>query len=355
MIESASCDTTEFEQAPTWTTGKVLDGQSAKGVCRLLDDYGFAVVPNVFSSSETELGLELVKAAINDPARTRSSFASHTDIRFRRRDFCALPSAPGVMEVASKLCSRLSPVLREYCGGRGNVLEISSFTSNNGCSHQYLHRDPFGVISMFVAVDDVSPEQGGTLFVPDTHLYSGAELGMEERRNYLMWNFKLLVNSEIFAHNLRKLVKMRRSNSGGMTRKEFYARTFTRAFDDHQPNILRFLVGKNMHFNARMFKPGTLMSLMRRRAELRNAFRLIQVAPKKGTIIIYRSDILHAGPDNTSDRPRYFFGLSLARDVIHPKMWRIGYTPHPSLLENPVTLQDLITMQVPSVNLQCNT
>jgi ectoine hydroxylase-related dioxygenase (phytanoyl-CoA dioxygenase family) len=342
MIENVSCDTSDFEQVPAWTPYHVLDTESARGVCERIDHHGFAIVPNVFSASDAELGLQLVKAAIEDPDRTRATFASNTDIRYRRRDFCALPSSPEVIDFASKLCARLAPALREYCGSQRPVLEISSFTSNDGCSHQYLHRDPPGVLSMFVAVDNVSPEQGGTLFVPGTHMYSGAELGMEKRRNQLMKDFQVLINCSIFAYNYRKVRKMWRKGPETMSRDEFLARTFSRVFDDHQPNILRFLLCKNFHFNARLFKPATVLRLYRERSNLRKTFRLIQAAPRQGSVIIYRSDMLHAGPDNMTKQPRYFFGLSLARDVIHPEMWRAGYTPHPSLLENSIKLGDFI-------------
>ena len=60
-------------------------------------------------------------------------------------------------------------------------------------------------------------------------------------------------------------------------------------------------------------------------------FRLVQTAPRKGTVILYRSDLLHAGPDNRSLHPRRFFGMSIARDVIEHKYWHDGYSPHPTL------------------------
>ena len=49
------------------------------------------------------------------------------------------------------------------------------------------------------------------------------------------------------------------------------------------------------------------------------------------TVILYRSDLLHAGPDNRSPYPRRFFGMSIARDIIEPKYWHDGYFAAPHL------------------------
>jgi len=52
--------------------------------------------------------------------------------------------------------------------------------------------------------------------------------------------------------------------------------------------------------------------------------------------------MLHADPDNRSTKPRFFFGMSIARDVIFDEQWRNGYAPHTSLLAEPETLGDLL-------------
>ena len=68
----------------------------------------------------------------------------------------------------------------------------------------------------------------------------------------------------------------------------------------------------------------------------------MQTAPARGTVILYRSDMLHAGPDNRTDNPRYFFGMSIARDVVFEEQWREGYSSHESLLDNPQNYGDLL-------------
>ena len=49
---------------------------------------------------------------------------------------------------------------------------------------------------------------------------------------------------------------------------EFRDRVFSRLWDQHQPNILRFLLGKNSQFSLRHCSPGTLWRLRRERAVL---------------------------------------------------------------------------------------
>ena len=52
--------------------------------------------------------------------------------------------------------------------------------------------------------------------------------------------------------------------------------------------------------------------------------------------------MVHAGPDNRSPRPRRFFSMSIARDIVEPKYWHDGYAPHPSLLARPLSYGDLL-------------
>ncbi|MEQ1807663.1 MAG: hypothetical protein ABL900_19965 [Burkholderiaceae bacterium] len=130
-------------------------------------------------------------------------------------------------------------------------------------------------------------------------------------------------------------------------KREFLDRTFSRKRDDHQPNMLRFLLGKSGVFKISMLDPLTLLRLWRERRMLDCTFRLVQATPKKGTVILYRSDMLHAGPDNRARKPRYFFSLSIARDAMHPKLRSEGYSPHSTLLAEPKTLGDLLDARQP--------
>jgi hypothetical protein len=337
-----SHDTREFEVPAELDENGRLTRTCAKQVCKVLDDHGFVVIPRLLTDEEAAAGLGIVREAIADPHREMGAFASQTDIRYKRRDFCPLPSTEPVLSYAAMLCRRLDTALIEYCGRTRPVLEISTLTSYLGSSHQYIHRDPDGVICLFTALDDISPAQGGTVFVPGTHKFSGAEMKHGGKANLLMGLYQTLCNMRILRYNLANLQRIRKRAEPPITRQEYRDRVFSRRYDNHQPNLLRFFLGKNPVFSLSKLGPSAILKLLRKRKELETTFRLIQSAPAKGTVILYRSDMLHAGPDNRSAKPRFFFSMSLARDIILPKQWRDGYSPHSSLLAEPKTLGDLL-------------
>ena len=337
-----SNDTSLFEvPAVLDGSGKLADHCVRQALTKM-DTHGLVILTNLLSDEEANAGLDLMRQTIADPDRSRSSFASETDNHYVRRDFCSLPSTPPVTSFAATLCQRLEGVLSEYCGRSRPLLEVATFTSYFGSSHQYIHRDPSGVISLFAAVEDVSEQQGGTVFVPGTHMYGGAENKLDGAAYELMQLFRLKTNYRVFRHNLKKLWQMRKNRNAPLAPGEFLDRVFSSKWDQHQPNLLRFLLGKNSQFSLRMLGPLTLWKLFRRREALRNLFTLVQTAPHKGTVILYRSDLLHAGPDNRSPDPRRFFGMSIARDIIEPKYWHDGYSPHPTLTARPMSFGDLL-------------
>lgn len=341
-----SNDTSAFEvPAAMDKTGK-LTGDCVHQALTMMDRYGLVVLTNLLSDEEADAGLELMRQTIDDPDRNRSSFASETDNRYLRRDFCALPSTPLVTRFAATLCQRLEGIYLEYCGRSRALLEVATFTSYFGSSHQYIHRDPSGVISLFAAVEDVSEHQGGTVFVPGTHMYGGAENTYDGMAKELMELFRTQCNYRIFWHNFKKLWQMRKNEEAALAPGEFLDRVFSAKWDQHQPNLLRFALGKNSQFSLRMLGPRTVWKLYRQREALNDYFRLVQAAPRKGTVILYRSDLLHAGPDNRSPHPRRFFGMSIARDIIEHKYWHDGYSPHPTLTADPVSLGDLLDFPV---------
>ncbi len=154
--------------------------------------------------------------------------------------------------------------------------------------------------------------------------------------------FRRRANARIFRHNLAKLWRMRKASEAALAPGEFRDRVLSTKWDQHQPNLLRFMLGKNSQFSLRHLGPRTLWQVLRRGEELDALFQPVQAAPRKGTVILYRSDLLHAGPDNRTARPRRFFGMSIARDIIAPKYWHDGYSPHPTLLAAPLTFGDLL-------------
>ena len=321
--------------------GKLTD-HCVRQALTMMDTHGLVVLTNLLSDKEADVGLELMRQTIADPDRNRSAFASETDNRYLRRDFCSLPSTPHVTSFTATLCRRLEGVLSEYCGRSRPLLEVATFTSYFGSSHQYIHRDPSGVISLFAAVENVSEQQGGTVFIPGTHMYGGADNKHGGKASELMELFRIQCNYRILFHNLKKLWGMRKDEAASLAPGEFLDRVFSTKWDQHQPNLLRFVLGKNSQFSLRMLGPSTLWKLYRHREALSNLFSLVQTAPGKGTVILYRSDLLHAGPDNRSPHPRQFFGMSIARDIIEPKYWHDGYSPHPTLTAHPMSFGDLL-------------
>lgn len=337
-----SNDTSAFEvPAVLDDTGRLAD-HCVRQALMMMDTHGLVILTDLLSDEEADIGLALVRQTIDDPDRSQCSFASETDNRYLRRDFCSLPSTPPVTRFAATVCQRLESVLSEYCGRSRPILELATFTSYQGSSHQYIHRDPAGVISMFAAVEDVSDQQGGTVFVPGTHLYGGSDNRHGGNASEWMELFRTQCNLRIFGHNLKKLWAMRKDQGTPLAPGEFRDRVFSTKWDQHQPNLLRFLLGKNSQFSLRRLGPRTLWKLYRDRAALGDLFQLVQTAPRKGTVILYRSDLLHAGPDNRSPHPRRIFGFSIARDIIDPKYWHDGYSPHPTLTARPMCLGDLL-------------
>ena len=343
-----SSDTSAFEVPATLDGAGRLTDDCARQALAMMDTHGLVILTGCLSDEEADAGLDLMRATIDDPDRARSAFASETDNHYLRRDFCSLPSSPAVTRYAARLAQRLEGVLSEYCGRSRPVLEIATFTSYLGSSHQYIHRDPSGVISLFAAVEDVSETQGGTVFVPGTHMYGGAGNRHGGSAYDLMELFRIAANARVMRHNLKKLWQMRKGTGATLAPGEFRDRVFSTKWDQHQPNLLRFVLGKNAQFSLAMLSPRTLWNLYRQRTAIDDLFQLVQTAPKKGTVIVYRSDLLHAGPDNRSPKPRRFFGMSIARDIIETKYWHDGYSPHPTLTAHPQCFGDLLDMPPPN-------
>lgn len=337
-----SSDTAAFEVAAVRDAQGRLTEPCARAARAMMATHGFVILTGLLSHAEADAGLALVRAALDDPERSRCAFASQTDNRHRRRDFCALPASPEVTAFAATLARRLEDVLSAYCGREHPLLEVTTLTSYFGSSHQYIHRDPPGVISLFAALEDVSDAQGGTVFVPGTQPSGIAGRPHDPGTLALMDLASIAWNWRILRHNLAKLWAMRGSTEAPLGPGELRDRVFSTKWDEHQPNLLRFLIGKNPLFSLAMLTPPTLWRLWRHRAELRHRFRLVQTAPKKGTVILYQSDMLHAGPDNRSPAPRRLFSMSLARGPVTEKMWHSGYSPHPTLKERPMSFGDLL-------------
>ena len=339
-----SHDTAEFEVAVDLDKSGILAKDKVKQACHILDKQGFVILTDLLTEEESTNGLNLVTEQLADPDRERSDFASQVDIQYVRRDFCPLPSTKPILSFSSLVCKRISTILLEHTGASRPVLEISTLTSYEGSSHQYLHRDPEGIISVLVAVDTINEQQGGTLLVPGTHPYLGSDYEHDGLATLYMHHFQKMVNTRIFAYNFAKLRRIMKTQQPSMSAQEYRRRMYysPSLHDDHQPNLFNFLLGRNSYFDLTNFNPLELIRIFRHKRAARKAYKLIQVCPSRGSVIIYRSDMLHAGPDNCSTRPRYFFNINIAREMVHPVYGEEGYSSHSTLKENPLCLDDLI-------------
>ena len=352
MIElGISHDTSPFEVRALLDEEGRLTVDCARQALMLLESEGLVIITDLLSTEEANKGSDLVRNAIQDPDRDHCAFASETDNRFKRRDFCSLPSSPDVIGFSATLCKRLESVLAQYCGRAHRLLEVTTLTSYLGSSHQYIHRDPSGVISFFVSVEDIKEEQGGTIFVPRTQL--DGVMGQEHDNPSLeaMTLFRARRNFCILRYNLAKLLRMLQDEGSTLAPGEFRERVFSTQWDEHQPNLLRYMMGKNSQFSVRDLSPDFLWKLFRQRDAFGRGFHIVKTAPRKGTVIIYKSDMLHAGPDNRSLTPRRFFSMSFAREMIATKSWHTGYSPHPTLKASPISFGDLLDYPLtPSLN-----
>lgn len=337
-------DMSLFEVPATLNADGKLTDTCVQQALTVMNREGFVIFTDLMSDEESDVGLELIRQTIEDPDRVRGSFASETDNRYVRRDFCSLPSTMPVLSFAAMLAQRIEPVISTYCARTHPLLEVTTLTSYIGSSHQYVHRDPAGVISLFAAVADVSEAQGGTVFIPGTHLDGRAEERRGATAHELMELFRVKSNAYILCYNLAKLWRMLRQGKTSLAWGEFRDRVFSSAWDEHQPNLMRFILGKNSQFSIRNLGPRTLWRLYRHRDALSDIFHLVQTAPRKGTVILYQSDLLHAGPDNRSPHPRRLFSMSIARNPVEPKVWHAGYSPHPTLIANSISLGDLLDL-----------
>jgi ectoine hydroxylase-related dioxygenase (phytanoyl-CoA dioxygenase family) len=346
-----SNDTSQFEVPAVLDEAGKLTDHCVRQAIATIDTHGFVILTNLLSDDEADAALELVRQTADDPDRNLCTFASETDNRYKRRDFCSLPSTPVMKGLAGTMCQRLEGVVKEYCRPSHRLLEAITLTSYLGSSHQYFHRDPPNVLSFFAAFEDISSEQGGTVFVPGTHRYAGVEKRHGGRSFELMNLFLVRSNIAIFWQNLRMLWRMRTDKDAPLAPGEFRDRVFSTKWDEYQPNFLRFLLGRNTHLSLGTLRPSTLLKLYRERETLDKLFYFVRTAPRKGTVIAFRSDVIHAGPDNRSPQPRRLYGMSISRDIIDGEHLFDGYSPHPSLIAQPMTFGDLLNtppMAVPS-------
>jgi ectoine hydroxylase-related dioxygenase (phytanoyl-CoA dioxygenase family) len=324
----------EFECMAELTESKSLTEACAHSVQEKLDRNGFVIIKNLLTDAEAAVGLELVCSTLGDSQREFSTFASYTDTQHGRRDFCPLPLSAPVKDFSSQLIKRIWPVLGEYCGSSRQVLEISTLTSRMGSSHQFLHRDPPGIISILVAVSDISEAQGGTIFVPGTHFYSGSRRAHSGKNESLSAAYALYVNLHTFFYNVRTILRLR--FQGNLSWRELWDRLFSlKKKDHHQPTWYKFL--GLLYYGRRH-----LLSALFQRAKLARLFTRVQLSPSAGTVVMYRSDILHCGPDNRSDTPRHFISVNISRDVIHEDEWSSGYTAHSTLKKSPQNVADFL-------------
>jgi hypothetical protein len=152
--------------------------------------------------------------------------------------------------------------------------------------------------------------------------------------------YENLFNLRIFYHNLVKLWRIRKLLAAG----EFRARVISRNLDLHQPNLYSFLSKWGKHINVHIL-PKKFWRLYKLRKEC-CAYDCFQVSPKNGTAILYFSEIMHAGPDNNTEKPRHFLNLSVVRPTLLGEVRKNAYTLHPSFISEPKTLGEILDIQL---------
>lgn len=331
MALPTTFDTTAFEVAPRFDADGVITAESLDEIRAVMDDNGFVILPGFLTPDEVETGRGLQDGTIVDVAGETSQFASETDIHYRRRDFHAIPWTDTTHRFLSSVLGRTGDLLRPYMDDDAALLECSAMISYPGSSHQYLHRDPDGAISVFLVLDDVDRKRGGTVFVPGSHRDDSTDVYVYAR----------MINAVVFAHNLVKLVKMRLGRGPEPGPGEIRSRLWSRLADRHQPNLLGFLTGKNIYMSIRDFFPDRLFRLVTRGPRAWRSYQLVGTAPDTGTVIVWHSRIFHAGPDNVSDGARMIMTVSLSRDGFDAYEWREAYQPHSSMVGNPTRVAEL--------------
>ena len=95
-----------------------------------------------------------------------------TGLRLQRR----LPLSAPVREAMRHSLSSLGPVLRSTLGPKAMMCELACIVANPGAPHQTFHRDAGemsqpgpGMVSVFIALQDVTCEMGPTVYIPRTH------------------------------------------------------------------------------------------------------------------------------------------------------------------------------------------
>jgi hypothetical protein len=92
-----SYDTKAYEVQAELSEDGLLTDECSQQICKVLDEFGFVVIPDLQTEEEADIGLKIVQDAIADPTRERGDFASQTDILYQRRDFCPLASTSPVL------------------------------------------------------------------------------------------------------------------------------------------------------------------------------------------------------------------------------------------------------------------
>ena len=334
-MKGINYDTRPFEISAEFGSEGRLSSDCVEHIAKIFDEFGFVIIVGLLTGQEAQKGLDIIRVTLDDPRRLKGKFGSRLDHKFNRRDFCPLPATEPVLSFVAMLCKKLGGIIKQYCDMTRPIIEISTLTSYSGSSHQYIHRDYGNVISIIVSVEDVSKEQGGTLFIPRTHNPPS------KKTRKLMDNYKQLFNLRILYYNLVKLWRIRKLLAAG----EFRARVISRNFDSHQPNLSSFLSKKGRHINLFMLlkKLGQLYKLR----EKFHAYDCFQVSPKRGTVILYFSEIMHAGPDNQVENPRHFLSLNIARPtLLRGEIDEGRYMLHPSFISEPKTLAQILDIQV---------
>lgn len=148
-----------------------------------LREDGVVLIPNVLSSAKaatlyTHLESKLAQSLAAITAGRASEKECFAPIACRRgRHMVNLTLEPVIVDALAEALPVLRPYLQGAFESEEPVLaELAGIRSSNGAPSQPVHSDintpcpgPPGVLSVFVALQDVDEEMGPTIFLPGTH------------------------------------------------------------------------------------------------------------------------------------------------------------------------------------------
>jgi ectoine hydroxylase-related dioxygenase (phytanoyl-CoA dioxygenase family) len=172
--------------SPREIAARTLSAASVKRTLRLFDEYGLAVVTDALGCDECADALRAELIADRGGSSTAAHRPREYIIERARRDHFQLnPFAePSVSRIAVDLGLQAAPdwsrargFLAQLIPARSSLTEIAAIVTHAGAKEQYFHADTLHrpsharMVSVFVALQNVTDEMGPLHVKPYTHRY----------------------------------------------------------------------------------------------------------------------------------------------------------------------------------------